>query len=156
MSYLAANRLPYTRLLDEDPYIGIDPKNPGRPYATGRPLQFLIDQLLEARLHFHFPLSRQRQGVVERFRELVQRWQVDVGPVSSATEISMHPAYQQIIGLGPEVVPLILQELERTPDHWFWALKAITGIDPVEPNKRGRIDEMAEAWIRWGQEQGLV
>lgn len=45
-------------------------------------------------------------------------------------EMAMHPAYQRIIGLGPEVAPLLLRELERQPDHWFWALKALTGADP--------------------------
>jgi hypothetical protein len=53
-------------------------------------------------------------------------------------------------------VQLILQELERSPDHWFWALYAITGADPVESADRGRIKRMAEAWIRWGKEQGYA
>lgn len=39
----------------------------------------------------------------------------------------MHPAYQQIIGMGPAVVPLLLNDLVRTRSHWFWALRAITG-----------------------------
>ena len=34
--------------------------------------------------------------------------------------------YQRIIGMGLPVVPLILEELEREPDQWFWALEAIT------------------------------
>jgi hypothetical protein len=59
----------------------------------------------------------------------------------------MHPAYQQIIGLGPAGVPLLLRELEREPDHWFWALRAITGEDPVPEEARGRLREMAAAWL---------
>jgi hypothetical protein len=70
--------------------------------------------------------------------------------------MAMHPAYQQIIGMGREVVPLILRELEREPDHWFWALKAITGEDPVPEQHRGRVRAMADAWIRWGREHGLL
>lgn len=66
----------------------------------------------------------------------------------------MHSAYQQIIGLGPAVVPLLLAELDREPDHWFWALKAITGADPLPPDGRGRVGEMTQAWLRWGREQG--
>jgi hypothetical protein len=66
----------------------------------------------------------------------------------------MHPAYQQIIGIGPAAVPLLLRELERDVDHWFWALKAITGVDPVPPASRGKVREMAAAWLRWGRDQG--
>ena len=70
------------------------------------------------------------------------------------TEMAMHPAYQEIIGMGELAVPLILAELERDPDHWFWALKAITGADPVPEHCRGHLEEMAQAWLRWGRMQG--
>lgn len=86
---------------------------------------------------------------------MVGIWKAGTAPLSSATEMATHPAYQQIIGLGRDAVPLLLRELQREPDHWFWALKAITGVDPVEPRQRGQIGEMAEAWLRWAREQGL-
>jgi hypothetical protein len=66
----------------------------------------------------------------------------------------MCPSYQRIIGLGPAVLPFLLRELEREPDHWFWALKAITGADPVPPSSRGKVREMARFWIEWGRQQG--
>jgi hypothetical protein len=91
---------------------------------------------------------------LRKFATLVEKWRSEIGPTSSITEMAMHPAYQQIIGMGPVVVPLLLRELEQRPDHWFWALKAITGADPVEAEHRGRIDEMAKAWLKWGREQG--
>jgi hypothetical protein len=156
MSHVAVDRPARATLLREEPYIGADPQNPNRPHATGKPLQFVVDQLLQAKLHYYSPLSRQQRTVVERFRELVQWWQAEVGPLSSTTEMAMQPAYQQIIGLGSEAVPLILRELEKKPDHWFWALKAITGVDPVEPTQRGRVEKMAKAWLRWGRGQGII
>lgn len=68
----------------------------------------------------------------------------------------MHPAYQGIIGLGPIALPLILRELEKELDHWFWALKAISGEDPVSPQNRGKMREMTDAWLNWGREKGYV
>ena len=62
----------------------------------------------------------------------------------------------QIIGMGPAVVPLILEELQREPDHWFWALEAITQQDPVPPEARGDVGAMADAWIAWGKQQGYL
>ena len=66
----------------------------------------------------------------------------------------MHMAYQRIIGLGPAVIPSLLQELDRSPQHWFWALHAITGVDPVLPEHKGQVQHMAQDWLRWGRETG--
>jgi hypothetical protein len=66
----------------------------------------------------------------------------------------MHPAYQQIIGLGPKAVPLIVRSLRNEPDHWFWALKAITGEDPVAVDDRGDLRRMTESWLAWAAARG--
>jgi len=86
----------------------------------------------------------------QRFHALVEKWREERGPTSSATRMAMTPSYQQIIGMGQDVVPLILEEMRRRPDHWFWALQAITGEDPVRPENRGKVREMAFAWLLWG------
>jgi hypothetical protein len=88
------------------------------------------------------------------FLELVEQWQRDTGMLSVVSKIAMHPAYQRIIGMGQPVVPLIMRELEREPDHWFWALNAITGANPVQPEHQGRSDRMAQVWLEWGRENG--
>lgn len=90
----------------------------------------------------------------ETFQVLARQWREERGPSSSTTELAMCPSYQRIIGLGPAVVPLLLRELERAPDHWFWALKAITGADPVPAASRGKVHEMARLWIEWGRRHG--
>jgi hypothetical protein len=90
----------------------------------------------------------------QRFRALVALWKRERGPYSSSAQLAQHPAYQQIIGMGPEVIPLLLRELEQEPDHWFRALHALTGANPVPAASRGKVREMAEAWLKWGREQG--
>jgi hypothetical protein len=89
----------------------------------------------------------------QRFLNLVATWKRDRGPHSSSARLAEHPAYQQIIALGPEVIPLVLRELEREPDHWFRALHVLTGADPVPSESRGKVREMTAAWLRWGQVQ---
>ncbi len=103
---------------------------------------------------FSYPIL-QTVEIEETFLELAEQWRRETGLLSSITKMSMHPAYQRIIGMGQPVVPLILRDLDREPDHWFWALQAITGANPVKPEQRGRIEQMAEAWIQWGRENGL-
>ncbi len=105
--------------------------------------------------HYWLPVSRRLQTDVENFQALVEAWRQEVQFLSSVTEMSLHPAYQRIIGMGASVLPLLLRELENRPDHWFWALTAITGVDPVQPEDRGRIEKMSESWLKWGKEQEL-
>ena len=92
----------------------------------------------------------------QRFLDLVKLWKRERGPYSSSAQLAQHPAYQQIIDMGPEVVPLLLRELEREPDHWFIALEEITGADPVSPGSNGNVKEMAQAWARWGEAEGYT
>jgi len=76
--------------------------------------------------------------------------------LSSLTEMVMLRSYQAIIGMGPDVVPIILKELKHDPDYLFWALEAITGDNPVLPEDEGNLDRMTDAWIKWGQENGKI
>ncbi len=90
------------------------------------------------------------------FSELVERWRAETAFLSSVNELVLHPAYQRIIGLGPAAVPLLLAELQRNLDHWFWALHAITGENPVPATDAGNVKKMAAAWLTWGKERGYV
>ena len=94
------------------------------------------------------------EAVEPRFRELVRQWKEGTRFESSSTAIVMHPAYQQIIGLGREALPLIFLELRQGPDHWFWALRAITGENPIPAEDRGKLPRMTEAWLKWAEHHG--
>jgi hypothetical protein len=92
----------------------------------------------------------------ELFRELANIWKAETGILSDITKKSMNWSYQQIIGLGLPVVPLILQELKVKPADWYWALSAITRQDPIKPEHAGNMAAMAQDWIRWGKDRGLA
>jgi hypothetical protein len=91
---------------------------------------------------------------VVRFHELAERWKRETAHHSNVAKRALHPAYQEIVGMGERVVPLLLAELRREPDDWFWALHAITGANPVSAASRGDVRAMAEAWVKWGMEKG--
>jgi hypothetical protein len=90
----------------------------------------------------------------ERFRRLSAAWQQAVAYHSSTSIRNNHPAYQDIIGLGPPVVPLLLRDMEANSTHWFAALRQITGADPIPESAAGRIPEMVAAWLRWARDNG--
>ena len=46
--------------------------------------------------------------------------------------------------------------MRREPDQWFWALEAITEQNPVPPEAMGKVRQMAEAWVRWGEQGGIL
>ena len=89
------------------------------------------------------------------FGRLATDWRESREP-GDIHQIAMHRAYQRIVGLGMPVVPYILRELENKPDHWFWALNAITGEDPVSPDAQGDLRKMVEAWLELGRERGYI
>jgi len=120
--------------------------------AVGNESTKIKECIVEMMDHFLKPFTRQSADIETKFFTLKQRWEENTAMLSSITEIAMHPDYQQIIGMGPIAIPLIIRELKNKPNHWFWALKSISGEDPVTPEKRGRIKEMTEAWINWWEE----
>jgi len=100
----------------------------------------------------HLPLLKPR--TVERFRTLAHTWRQNRNSTGSMLDMCTHSAYQQIIGMGQEAIPLILRELEQSTDPWFWALAAITGANPVPEEHRGRRQLMVMDWLDWATTQG--
>lgn len=100
------------------------------------------------------PAAPPAETVEERFQQLAAVWHKETDYFSSMEESSAHPAYQQIVGLGPEVVPLLLRDLEQNHTHWFDALQAITGVDPIPASAGGNIPQMVEAWLHWAKDHG--
>jgi hypothetical protein len=99
--------------------------------------------------------DRNKDTTVEaKFEQLVAVWKSETGMLSRLDQICMHPAYQRIIGMGPQVIPFILRDLKATQAYWFWALGAITGEDPVSNGENANMDQLAEAWLAWGRSQG--
>src|SRR5438067_9872776 len=92
----------------------------------------------------------------ERFQRLAAEWKQRSRHMSNTAQMAMLRPYQQIIGMGREAVPLILEELQREPNQWFWALEAITAENPVPSEAAGNVGLTAQAWIDWGRKQGLL
>jgi len=64
---------------------------------------------------------KEELSVLEKFHRLRREWLSQRAHDSSTMKMVMLPAYQRIIGMGPDVVPLLLRELDADPDLWFWA-----------------------------------
>jgi hypothetical protein len=87
------------------------------------------------------------------FNVLAEQWERETSHLSSPSRKAVHPAYQAIIRMGADVVPLILQRMKKRGGHWFWALSALTGENPIPKTSHGAISEMRDAWLAWGRER---
>lgn len=131
------------------------------PYSSGR---CLIDELPlweDKTFNSFTPLNELSERTkdldkYEKFCVLRDIWKEETSILSNTEQIASHPAYQMIMSMGFDAVQFILYELIGKPDHWFYALQTITGEDPVRAESVGNIPAMAEDWIKWGKEKGII
>ena len=91
-----------------------------------------------------------------RFAQLVKMLEPEIWVRSNSATAAQHPAYQEIIAMGESALPLILCQMEECTAHWFPALCAITGADPVPEEMRGKVEEIKAVWQQWGRERGYL
>jgi hypothetical protein len=91
-----------------------------------------------------------------RFQRLAAEWKEQSRYLSNTAQMAMLKPYQGIIGMGLHAVPFILEELQREPNQWFWALEAITEEKPVPADAAGNVRLMAQTWIEWGKRHGFI
>src|SRR5687767_12336620 len=94
------------------------------------------------------------ETIEDRFRRLASICKSETAQLSSTTARNNHPAYQEIIAMGPAVLPFLLRDLEENETHWFAALRSITGANPIPASDAGDVPKMSSAWLNWAKSQG--
>ncbi len=85
------------------------------------------------------------------FTSLAETWSNETGGYSTTSRRYAHPSYQAILGMGEEIVPLILKRLEECPDWWFEALTALAKPKTNPVAKAATFAQAVEAWLEWGR-----
>ena len=114
-------------------------------WTPGRVVTATVSGLERSEMHSNAAATQRR------FNRLAARWKQQTQFTSAIDDIAMNAHYQHIIGMGPSVVPFILNRLKAKPDFWFWALEAITHANPVRQSAFGNMQKMTSAWLRWGR-----
>lgn len=84
---------------------------------------------------------------------LADRWYRETGHRSLLSVRFKHPAWQQLLALGREIVPDLARRIERSgPSHLHHALAAITGESPLPPDAVTTVKEACAAWVAWARE----
>lgn len=95
-------------------------------------------------------------SVEARFRKLADEWSERTMHISSASDLINDTRYHQIIDLGWDVLPYLLDDLQKKKRFWFPALAAITGVRPFDPEDLSNPRRMTDAWVKWGRRKGLI
>lgn len=99
----------------------------------------------------------------QRFREQAEKWDRETAHMSSPLQKMMHPSYQAILGMSAEslqnkqdIIRFMLHDLKTNHREWSLALSYLTQHNPINPKDYGRTDKINAAWIKWGNDQGLM
>ena len=95
-------------------------------------------------------------SIYVKFETLKNKWEENTQYHSSMSEIVEDGNYKKIIQLGNDVVPMILNEMRVSPNHWFYALYEITKATPIIPEHYGDITKMTSDWINWGKKNNYI
>lgn len=116
-------------------------------------------QVISMRLVVGTERPRTRQ-VQDEFSYHAKKWQRETRHLSSPIDRYLHPSYSRIIALiaanGSEGLRIILRDLKKNQNDWFYALRSITGENPVKSSLAGDVPKMVRAWIKWGETRGLI
>jgi hypothetical protein len=118
--------------------------------VSARSLSEKVDSTVK---HYYSPVSR--SSIEDDFDSFALTWGIDNRHNSNAQLIAQHPSYQRIVGMGRDALPLIFKRMKKAHGHWFLALQAITGINPVKVDNRGDIPAMTNDWLDWGKRNGF-
>jgi hypothetical protein len=118
--------------------------------------QRLLAEVLVASKMSARPVDTQR-SLAERFQEQADKWERETAFLSATPMIVMHESYQAIMSIGPDMVPILLRDMQKTRRQWFWALRHLEpNADPIPSKDHGNVDKMIEAWVEWGRMKGKI
>jgi hypothetical protein len=113
------------------------------------------DKIAGSILIFVSARSRRSSRRVEmKFNRLYVKWKTETEYYSSIRKKISNPHYQEIITMGSSVLPFILKLMMEEPQHWFVALKEISGENPVPYG--ASFEESRLAWLEWGKSKKLI
>jgi len=94
------------------------------------------------------------QSLRDEFEQVFARYRAQTMCCSVTRQMRRQPAWQEMIDLGPKIVPFLLTALggDEYGISTQILLRDLTGEDPA--TSPGKVKKSAEDWRRWGRENG--
>ena len=93
-------------------------------------------------------------AIAEEFDALANEWHAATDHLSVISDKVMHPAYQDMLGMGELAIPHIVRHLRKDRGWWFHALQHIARGDAAAD--AASKDDAIKAWTNWAREQGYI
>lgn len=153
------------RNISERVRVGCDVKPSHAPYRKS-PINYRNIKHSKMSAHFadpdegwkvYRPTARNRQVFgMDDFNALSRAWKKETAHFSTLYHVTTNSNYLRIIKHGWQAVPYILKDLQKAPEHWYFALKLITEQDPVPIEDKSNIKKIREHWLNWGKAEGYL
>lgn len=127
-----------------------------RPAAKSKYLQRKHLRLVEAPKKKASVRAENSDALARQFKKLAGVIEDKYSVTAFFRDIHTCDEYLTIIGMGPDVVPLLLADLRANGRPWFVALRAITRAKVGDAVQPGNLRELAAAWIEWGEKRGYL
>lgn len=85
--------------------------------------------------------------LANRFEASYQRWKREAWMHSSPRKITEHPDFQNIVRMGQQAVPFIIDKLRQEPSGLVWALNRIFNRQ-IAPGSCLTIPQLSQQWIQ--------
>lgn len=83
----------------------------------------------------------------ETFNSLMKAWEKKTMFSSSISNIINDTNFKRIVQMGPDILPLIIDELDKKPSNLVWSLNLITGAT-LKSNIRLTVTDACKAWVK--------
>jgi hypothetical protein len=83
----------------------------------------------------------------EKFNSLKKAWEKNTIFSSSISKITEDRNFKSIVQMGSNAIPLIIDDIEKTPSNLVWALNIITGRTLIA-KYRLTITEACKIWVK--------
>ena len=90
-----------------------------------------------------------------KFRRLLKKWRSETHYFSTVEAKIKHSAFEEIVKMGEQTVPWIVEELQTQRDFLFIALHFILEEDPTAHCAKGKPIELIEAWLLWAEQENI-
>lgn len=106
--------------------------------------------------HFFIPSFRSEERLKHKYEHYYSMWFEATAHYSVTNDKLKHPTFKEILKLGPQIIPIILENMRNGKYIFFEALIILAKENPIKPEHLGDIEKMTQDWIDWGMEKGHI
>ncbi len=89
-----------------------------------------------------------------KITELNSKWQKETALMSDINQVLENRNFKEIVDIGKDAIPVILNEIDINPGPLVWALNIITkskiSENPIP------LEESCKLWVLWGESEKII